>query len=159
MADQVNKQSMLDELKAFIFRGNVIDLAVAVVIGAAFTAIVNSVVNDLINPLIGLILGGLDFAGLSFSVGNAPFTYGNLIMAIINFLIVATVLFFVIKGMNRMMRKEAVKPSVPPAPTKDQELLTEIRDLLGGRSLDASRMQPSGAANATSTASAPLDKP
>ena len=130
MAGDPKKSSMLDELKAFIFRGNVIDLAVAVVIGAAFTAIVNSVVNDLINPLIGLILGGLDFAGLSFSVGNATFTYGNLIMAIINFLIVALVLFFVIKAMNRLMRKEAAAPAAPPAPTKDQLLLTEIRDLL-----------------------------
>ena len=77
-----------------------------------------------------MILGGLDFAGLSFSVGNATFTYGNLIMAIINFLIVALVLFFVIKAMNRLMRKEAAAPAAPPAPTKDQLLLTEIRDLL-----------------------------
>ncbi len=150
MAEEAKKATMLDELKAFMFRGNVIDLAVAVVIGAAFTAIVNSVVNDLINPLIGLILGGLDFGGLSFSVGNAVFSYGNLIMAIINFVIVALVLFFVIKAMNMVIRKEAAKSApeaAPPVPTKDQELLAEIRDLLSGRTLDMSRTTPSAAAD------------
>ncbi len=86
-----------------------------------------------INPLIGLILGGLDFSGLSFSVGDATFTYGNLIMAIINFLVVAIVLFFVIQAMNTLTRKEAAKPSAPVPPTKDQELLAEIRDLLSRR--------------------------
>ncbi|MGL4650846.1 MAG: large conductance mechanosensitive channel protein MscL [Caldilineaceae bacterium] len=121
---------MLQELKAFITRGNVIDLAVGVAIGAAFTAIVNSVVNDLINPLIGLLLGGLDFAGLSFSVGDATFTYGNLIMSIINFLLVATVLFFVIKAINMFNKKQAASPAPPAAPTTDQKLLMEIRDLL-----------------------------
>ncbi len=130
MAADPNKQTLWQELKAFILRGNVIDLAVAVVVGAAFTAIVNSVVNDLINPLIGLILGGVNFAGLSFSVGEATFTYGNLIMAIINFLTVAIVLFFVVKGVNMMSKKQAAAPTPPPAPTVDQTLLKEIRDLL-----------------------------
>lgn len=135
MAVEPAKQTLWQELKAFILRGNVIDLAVAVVIGAAFTAIVNSVVNDLINPLIGLILGGVDFGGLSFAVGDAVFTYGNLIMAIINFLTVALVLFFVVKAVNRLSRKQAAAPTPPPGPTEDQKLLGEIRDLLAaGRS-------------------------
>lgn len=153
-------KSLLDEFKAFMLRGNVIDLAVAVVIGAAFTAIVNSVVNDLIAPLIGLILGGVDFSGLSFGWRDAAFTYGNLIQSIVNFMIVGLVLFLVVKAMNQMSRKEAVKPTVPPAPTRDQELLAEIRDLLGGRSRDAARMQSSAAADAASAvASASPDKP
>ncbi len=123
------------EFKAFMMRGNVIDLAVAVVIGAAFTAIVNSIVADLITPLIGLILGGIDFSGVSFAVGDAVFTVGNLIMAIINFLIVGLVLFLVVKGMNRVMKKQADAPAPPPAPTEDQKLLGEIRDLLRDRPL------------------------
>lgn len=124
---------MWAEFKAFMMRGNVIDLAVAVVIGAAFTAIVNSIVNDLIAPLIGLILGGIDFSGWSFSVGDAVFTIGNLIMAIINFLIVGLVLFLIVKAMNRLMKKQAAAPAPPPAPTEDQKLLGEIRDLLKER--------------------------
>jgi large conductance mechanosensitive channel len=147
MAEEAKKATILDELKAFIFRGNVVDLAVGVAIGAAFNAIVNSIVADLINPLIGLLLGGLDFASLSFSVGDATFTYGNLIMSIINFLLVAVVLFFVIKAMNVVSRKEAAKPAAPPAPTKDQELLAEIRDLLSGRTLDPALATPSAAAD------------
>jgi large conductance mechanosensitive channel len=134
VADAPKKKSMLQELKEFIMRGNVIDLAVGVAVGAAFTAMVNSVVNDLINPLIGLMLGGLDFANLSFAIGDATFTYGNLIMSIINFLAVATVLFFVIKAFNMLSRKEAKKPEPPPGPTPDQKLLTEIRDLLAATS-------------------------
>lgn len=143
-------ESLLNEFKAFLMRGNVIDLAVAVVIGAAFTAIVNSIVKDLITPLIGLILGGVDFSGLSFKVGEAVFTYGSLIQSIINFIIVGFVLFVIVKTMNQMMRKEAAEPAddkLPPAPTKDQELLAEIRDLLNGRTLDMSLATPSAAAD------------
>lgn len=122
---------MWKEFKAFIMRGNVIDLAVAVVIGAAFTAIVTSVVNDLITPLIGLIIGGVDFSAYN---GVGPgFNFGNLLQAILNFLIVALVLFLVVKAMNRFMRKEAAAPPPPAPPTKEEVLLTEIRDLLKDR--------------------------
>jgi len=137
MADSPRKSGILQELKAFIMRGNVIDLAVGVAVGSAFTAIVSSIVNDLINPLIGLLLGGLNFAALSFSIRDATFTYGNLIMSVINFLLVATVLFFVIKAMNVFSRKQAAEPAPPPAPTTDQKLLMEIRDLLAARSSGA----------------------
>lgn len=122
---------MWKEFKAFLMRGNVLDLAVAVVIGAAFKAIVDSVVADLITPLLGAILGGVNFAGLSFSIGNAVFTYGNLIQAIINFVIVGFVLFLIVKTANRAMPKP---PPPPPAGPPPQEvLLTEIRDLLKKR--------------------------
>lgn len=138
MADAPKKESLWQELRSFLLRGNVLDLAVAVVVGAAFTAVVNSVVNDLINPLIGLLLGGLDFGGLSFSIGDATFAYGSLIMAIINFVVVATVLFFIIKAMNAVSKKKEAAPAPPPGPTADQKLLAEIRDLLAaGRSPSA----------------------
>lgn len=122
---------MWKEFKAFLLRGNVVDLAVAVVIGLAFKAIVDSIVADLITPLLGLILGGVNFAGLSFSVGDAVFTYGNLIQAIINFVIVGFVLFLIVKAANRAMPKP---PPPPPAgPTPQEVLLAEIRDLLKKR--------------------------
>ena len=122
---------MWKEFKAFLLRGNVVDLAVAVVIGLAFKAIVDSIVADLITPLLGLILGGVNFAGLSFSVGEAVFTYGNLIQAIINFVIVGFVLFLIVKAANRAMPKP---PPPPPAgPTPQEVLLAEIRDLLKKR--------------------------
>lgn len=116
---------MFNEFKAFIARGNVLDLAVGVVIGAAFTAIVTSLVDDLINPLIGLIVGGVDFSGLSFGLGDAQFMYGNFITAIIKFLIVAWVVFLIVKGVNRMMPKKVEEPA-PPAGPSDNDLLKEI---------------------------------
>ena len=118
---------MLNEFKTFIARGNVLDLAVGVVIGAAFTAIVTSLVGDIINPLIGLIAGGVDFSGLSFGVGDAQFMYGNFINAIIKFLIVAWVVFLIVKAVNRMMPK---KEEAPPAGPSDNELLKEILETL-----------------------------
>lgn len=121
---------MWQEFKTFLMRGNAIELAVGIVIGAAFTAIVNSIVNDLINPLIGLILGGMDFSEWNVMVGNASFNFGNLILAIINFIIVGFVLFIVVKAMNRVMKKEAAKPAAPPEPTATEKLLMEIRDEL-----------------------------
>ena len=120
----------LKEFRDFALRGNVIDLAVAVVIGAAFTAIVNSLVNDIIMPLVGVILGGLDFTSLAISVGNASITYGNFIQAIINFVIVAFVLFLVVRSINRLQRKKEAAPAPPPGPSAEEKLLTEIRDLL-----------------------------
>ena len=120
---------MLKEFREFINRGNVIDLAVAVILGGAFTAIVNSLVNDIIMPIIGVLLGGIDFSTLAITVGDASITYGNFIQAIINFLLIALVLFLIIRSMNRMKRQEVEAPA-PPAPTVEEKLLTEIRDLL-----------------------------
>ena len=97
---------MLKEFQEFINRGNVIDLAVAVIIGVAFGAIVNSLINDIIMPLIGIIIGGLDFTGLSLTVGSAVVLYGNFIQAVINFLVIAFVVFMVVRGYNRLQEKE-----------------------------------------------------
>ncbi len=118
---------MLKEFREFIMRGNVIDLAVAVIIGGAFTAIVNSLVNDIIMPLIGVILGGVDFTALSITIGSATITYGNFIQAIINFVVIAFVVFLMVRSINRMAKQKEAAPAAPPA---DIVLLTEIRDLL-----------------------------
>jgi large conductance mechanosensitive channel len=132
---------MLDEFKKFALRGNVVDLAIGVVIGAAFGAIVQSVVGDVLMPIIGAATGGLDFSNYFIPLSSkvtadslveakkqgAVLAYGNFITLVINFIIVAFVLFLVIRLMNRLIRKEAAKP---PAPTKQEELLTEIRDVL-----------------------------
>ncbi|WP_374686610.1 large-conductance mechanosensitive channel protein MscL [Promineifilum sp.] len=118
---------MLKEFRDFINRGNVMDLAVAFILGAAFTAIVNSLVNDIIMPIIGVILGGVDFTALAITVGDANITYGNFIQAIINFLLVAFVVFLLVRWLNRMMPKKAAAPA---GPTNEEVLLTEIRDLL-----------------------------
>jgi large conductance mechanosensitive channel len=92
---------MLQEFKDFINKGNVMDMAVGIIIGAAFTAIVGSLVADLINPIIGIFMGGIDFAGLSANVGDAELTYGNFIMAIINFLVIAFVVFMLVRQVNK----------------------------------------------------------
>lgn len=98
---------MLQDFKAFIMRGNVMDLAVAVIIGAAFGKIVSSFVSDILMPLIGLLIGGIDFSGLSFTVGNASITYGNFINAVIDFVIIAAAIFFMIKGIESLQKKPA----------------------------------------------------
>ncbi len=123
---------MIEEFRKFILRGNVIDLAVAVVLGAAFGAIVTSLTNDIIMPLVGILLGGVDFASLSVQVGSAVLAYGKFIQAIINFLIVGLALFFIVKAVNRAMefRRKAEVVVAPPAPAEDVVLLREIRDLL-----------------------------
>lgn len=121
---------MLKEFRDFISRGNVIDLAVAVILGAAFIAIVNSMVNDIIMPIIGVILGGVDFTTLAITVGAAKITYGNFIQAIINFLIIAWIVFLIVRAINSASKKKEAAPAAPPAPTADVVLLTEIRDLL-----------------------------
>ncbi len=121
---------MIKEFRDFIMRGNVMDLAVAVIIGGAFTAIVNSLVADIIMPIIGVILGGVDFTSLAITIGSATITYGNFIQAVINFLLIALVLFLIIRAMNRMSRKKVEAPAPPPGPTVEEKLLTEIRDLL-----------------------------
>ncbi len=134
---------MLDEFKKFALKGNVVDLAVGVIIGAAFGAIVNSMVADVIMPIIGAITGGLDFSNyfvaLSKSVTatnlvdakkqGAVLAYGSFLTLTLNFIIIAFVLFMVIRVMNRLKAKEEAAPA-PEKATKDQELLTEIRDLL-----------------------------
>jgi large conductance mechanosensitive channel len=142
-AEQKGSQ-MLKEFRDFAMKGNVVDLAVGIVIGAAFSAIVTSLVGDIIMPIIGAITGGLDFSnyftGLSKAVnaGNladakkqgAVLAWGNFLTLALNFIIIAFVLFMVIKGMNTLKRKEAAVPAAPPKPSREEELLTEIRDLL-----------------------------
>ena len=119
---------MWKDFKAFVLKGNVLDLAIAVVLGGAFGAIVTSLVNDIIMPLVGIILGGIDFAALSIQVGSATVLYGKFIQAIVNFLIIAFVIFLVMRAMVKLKKQEAAAP--PPGPTAEEKLLTEIRDLL-----------------------------
>ena len=123
---------MINEFKTFIARGNVLDLAVGIIIGAAFTAIVTSLVDDLVNPLLGIFIGGIDFSALGFSVGEARFNIGNFINAMIKFVIVAWVVFLIVKAVNAMMPKKAEAPPAPKGPSQE-ELLAEIRDLLRTR--------------------------
>jgi len=128
---------MLREFRDFIARGNVIDLAVGIIIGATFTAIVSSLVEDIINPLLGLIIGGIDFSELSFGLGDAQFMYGNFINAIIKFLITAWVVFVLVKAVNRMrtfrQRPEPEPAADAPKGPTTEELLIEIRDALRAR--------------------------
>jgi large conductance mechanosensitive channel len=124
---------MFKEFRDFINRGNVMDLAVAVIIGAAFTGIVNSLVNDIITPILGIFLGGINFAGLSITIGEAVINYGNFIQALINFLIIAWVIFLIVRSINQLQkRRQPIEEvaSPPPEPSAEVKLLTEIRDLL-----------------------------
>jgi len=128
---------MLDEFKAFAMKGNVVDMAVGIIIGAAFGKIVASIVNDVIMPPIGLLVGGVNFTDLKIilkaAVGENPavtLNYGNFLQVVFDFLIVAFAVFMVIKAMNSAKKKEEAAPAPPPAPTKEETLLTEIRDLL-----------------------------
>ena len=121
---------LISEFKTFAMRGNVIDLAVGVVIGGAFGGIVNSFVGDVIMPIIGILTGGVDFTGLSYTVGDAAIAYGKFIQAIFSFTIIAFVLFLVIKGMNATKKKTEEAPAAPAAPSSEEILLAEIRDLL-----------------------------
>jgi large conductance mechanosensitive channel len=139
---------MLQEFKKFALRGNVMDLAIGVIIGAAFGKIIDSLVGDVIMPIVGRIAGGLDFTnyfvGLTPAASQAPtydaarkagatLGYGSFITVSVNFIIIAFVLFLVIRGMNRIIKKEEAAPAPPAPPTREQELLTEIRDLLKAR--------------------------
>jgi large conductance mechanosensitive channel len=138
---------MLEDFKKFALRGNVVDLAVGVIIGAAFGAIVSSLVGDIIMPVIGAITGGLDFSnyftGLSSAVTadnlaeakkqGAVLAWGHFLTVTLNFLIIAFVMFLVIRAMAQMIRKEEAKPEPAPSATKQEELLAEIRDLLKAR--------------------------
>ncbi len=119
--------SLAQEFKAFAMRGNVVDLAVAVVIGGAFGKIVSSLVDTIITPVLGLLLGGIDFTGLSLKVGDAVIAYGKFIQSVIDFIIIAFVIFMVVKMMNHM--KDAPKEEAKPAePSEEVKLLREIRD-------------------------------
>jgi large conductance mechanosensitive channel len=130
---------MLKEFKEFIDRGNVIDLAVAVILGGAFGAIIASLVDDIIMPIIGALLGGVDFTSLSIQVGDAMINYGNFVQAIVIFVIIAFVLFLVVRGYNRMQKAEAeAEPESEPEPSTEEILLTEIRDILKSRPGSAS---------------------
>jgi large conductance mechanosensitive channel len=128
---------ILDEFKKFAVKGNMMDMAVGIIIGAAFGKIVSSLVSDIIMPPIGLLLGGVNFADLKVvmkaateTVPAVTWNYGSFIQTAIDFLIIAFVVFMLIKGINSLKKKEEAAPAAPPAPTKDQVLLTEIRDLL-----------------------------
>lgn len=123
------------EFKAFIARGNVLDMAVGIIIGSAFTAIVTSLVNDIIMPIVGVIIGGIDFSGLKVTVGSSAINYGLFIQAIINFLLIALTVFIIIKIISRVQRKKdaVAAEKEPAAPSPEVELLTEIRDLLSKR--------------------------
>ncbi|CAM5261918.1 MAG: large-conductance mechanosensitive channel protein MscL [Pseudomonas sp.] len=129
--------SLISEFKAFAMRGNVIDMAVGIIIGAAFGKIVSSFVDGVVMPPLGLLIGGVDFSDLAIvlkeAVGETPavlLRYGAFIQTVVDFLIVAFAIFIAIKAMNSLRRKEAEAPAAPPAPTKEELLLTEIRDLL-----------------------------
>jgi large conductance mechanosensitive channel len=134
---------MLKEFKEFALKGNVVDLAIGIIIGAAFSGLVNSIVNDIIMPIIGVITGGIDYTNKFIQLAGEPqntldaarkagatVAYGNFLTLLINFLIVAWILFLIVKGMNRMKREKAAEPPAPPATPEDVALLRDIRDLL-----------------------------
>lgn len=123
---------MLKEFKEFAMRGNVVDMAVGIIIGAAFGKIVSSLVSDVILPPIGVMMDGVSFSDLSMAIGEngATLNYGTFIDTVINFLIVAFAVFLLIKGINSMKKKEEEKPAEPAKPSNEEVLLTEIRDLL-----------------------------
>ena len=123
---------MWNEFKKFAFKGNVIDLAVGVVIGAAFGKIVSSLVKDIITPLLGMVLGGVDFTDLKITFGKSSIMYGNFIQTIFDFLIIAAAIFMFVKVFNKLTsrKEEEEKEEEIPEPTKEEELLGEIRDLL-----------------------------
>lgn len=138
---------MLNEFKAFAMRGNVVDMAVGIIIGAAFGKIVSSLVNDIIMPPIGFLMGGVDFSSLFINLSGTAYAslalaeeagaplikYGIFINTVLDFVIVAFAIFMVIKGMNNMKKKEEEKPAAPPEPSAEEKLLTEIRDALKAR--------------------------
>ena len=126
-------KKFINEFKTFAMRGNVMDLAVGVIIGSAFSAITTSLINDIIMPVLGIFTNSISFSALAVEVGGAVITYGNFIQAVLNFLIMAFVVFCLVKAMNKLAhKKEAAPPPppAPPAPSPEEKLLTEIRDLL-----------------------------
>ena len=126
-----NKASgFLGEFKTFIARGNVMDMAVGVIIGGAFSNITTSLINDIVMPVLGIFTSSVSFAELTVEVGPAVITYGNFIQAVLNFLIMAFVVFCLVKAINSFHKKKDEAPPPPPAPSAEEQLLTEIRDLL-----------------------------
>lgn len=123
-------KKFIEEFKQFIARGNVMDMAVGVIIGGAFSAITTSLINDIIMPLLGIFTGSISFAELHFTINGAVIAYGNFIQAVLNFLVMAFVVFCMIKTINRFHRKKEEAPPAPPEPSAEEKLLTEIRDLL-----------------------------
>ena len=126
-------KKFIEEFKQFIARGSVMDMAVGVIIGGAFNAITTSLINDIIMPVLGIFTGSISFAEQSVTIQGAVITYGNFIQAILNFLIMAFVVFCLVKTMNRLHRKRkeaSAEPPTPPAPSNEEKLLMEIRDLL-----------------------------
>jgi len=128
---------MMSEFKSFAMKGNVVDMAVGVVIGGAFGKVVTSLVNDVIMPPIGVLIGGVDFSDLSFTIQEATadaaavtINWGSTAQTILNFIIIAFAIFMVVKGMNKMKKKEEEKPAEPAKPSNEEVLLTEIRDAL-----------------------------
>ena len=120
----------LAEFKTFIARGNVMDMAVGVIIGGAFSNITTSLINDIVMPVLGIFTSSVSFADLSVNLGPAVVTYGNFIQAVLNFLIMAFVVFCLVKALNRFHKKKEAAPPPPPGPSAEEKLLTEIRDLL-----------------------------
>ena len=127
-------RAFISEFKTFIARGNVLDMAVGVIIGGAFKAIADSLTNDILMPLLGILVGRVSFADLTLTLGEAQIAYGNFIEAVLNFLIMAFAVFCIIKAVNRFYRKKAEAPKAPPAPSNEEKLLMEIRDLLKEKS-------------------------
>lgn len=126
-------KKFIEEFKQFIARGSVMDMAVGVIIGGAFNAITTSLINDIIMPVLGIFTGSISFAEQSVTIQGAVITYGNFIQAVLNFLIMAFVVFCLVKTMNRLHRKRKEAPAgppTPPAPSNEEKLLMEIRDLL-----------------------------
>jgi large conductance mechanosensitive channel len=134
---------MLKEFREFALKGNVMDLAIGIIIGAAFSGLVNSIVNDIIMPIVGVITGGIDFTNKYIQLAGEPqptldaarkagatVAYGNFLTLLINFIIVAWILFLIVKAMNRMKREKAAAAAAPAATPEDVALLREIRDLL-----------------------------
>ena len=125
------KGGFFAEFKTFIARGNVMDMAVGVIVGGAFSNITNSLINDIVMPLLGILTGSMSFARLEVNIGPAIITYGNFIQAVLNFLVMAFVVFCLVKALNSFhKKKEAAPPPPPPGPSAEEKLLTEIRDLL-----------------------------
>lgn len=122
--------STFKEFKDFISKGNIFDMAVGVIIGGAFGKIVTSLVNDIIMPLVGILIGGHDFTGLTWTVKDAVINYGTFIQNIVDFLIVALCIFIVVKAMSKFKKKEEAAPAEPPKPSEEVLLLREIRDSL-----------------------------
>lgn len=123
-------KKFVEEFKAFISKGDVVSMAVGLMVGSAFTAIITALNVNIITPILGIIMGGIDFSGIIIKIGAAEIGVGLFIQAIINFLITALVLFFVVKFFNSFKKKEEAKPAPPPAEPEDVKLLKEIRDLL-----------------------------